>query len=60
MQAGHGLGDRRILVRIPTREVTFLPSTPLNEPVVGPTEIRIQLVGGEPSIELELSFIPRD
>ena len=44
----------------PDERSDFFPSIPLNGPAVRPTEIRIQLVGGEPSTELQLSFIPRD
>jgi hypothetical protein len=38
----------------------IFPSNSLNGPVMGPTDIRIQLVKGQPSTELQLSFIPRD
>jgi len=39
----------------------FFTPIPLNGPALGPTELRIQLVKGEPSTELDLSsFIPRN
>jgi hypothetical protein len=45
----------------PDKMSNFFPLFPLNGPALGPTEIRIQLVNGEPSTELELSsFIPRN